>query len=61
MMVGVVFFFGTILGDMGSALTNSDQKRAVYKHKLDAVIDYMVSDRSILLFFSFEFCYEQLM
>ena len=43
MMIGVVFFFGTVLGDMGSAITNSDNKRAAYKLKLDAVVQYLVS------------------
>lgn len=43
MMAGVVFFFGTVLGDIGSSIRISDHKRAVYRHRLDAVIDYMVS------------------
>ena len=43
MLVGIVFFLGTVLGDMGSAITNADVKRSDYKHKLDAIIEYLVS------------------
>ena len=43
MLAGIVFFLGTVLGDIGSAITNSDEKRSVYKHKLDAIIEYLVS------------------
>ncbi len=43
MIIGVLYFFGSILGDMGSSMTNSDQKRAGFKHKLNAVSQYLVS------------------
>ena len=42
MMVSIVFFFGSLLGDIASSMTNSDVKRASYKHKLNAVINQLV-------------------
>eukprot|EP00795_Rhopilema_esculentum_P012973 gene12973-3735_t len=41
MMVSIVFFFGSLLGDIASSMTNSDVKRASYKHKLNAVINQL--------------------
>eukprot|EP00794_Sanderia_malayensis_P016547 gene16547-18222_t len=41
MLIGFLYFYGSILGDMGSSMTNSDQKRACYKHKINAIAEQL--------------------
>ena len=42
MLVGIVVFFGMILGGMASMLTNFDAQRARYTHRFNVIKDSLV-------------------
>ena len=49
MLMGIVVFFGVILGGMASQLTNLDTERAQYSHRLNVIKKHLVGVTIYLL------------